>query len=135
MTLRMAPDIEIEAREKACAIAEFMRMSPDKIDEVGMAVIEACVNAIEHSRAPDRQIHLTFAVLGREKPEKLQITVRDCGIGFDHGKVVEPKIETKLKLNAIRKRGWGLKIIEGLMDEVNIHTSADGTTVVMSKVR
>jgi anti-sigma regulatory factor (Ser/Thr protein kinase) len=39
------------------------------------------------------------------------------------------------KLKAVRKRGWGLKIIRGLMDEVDIVSGPDGTTVVMSKMR
>jgi len=47
--------------------------------------------------------------------------------------VEEPRIETKLK--AERKRGWGIKIIRGLMDDVTIRSGADGTTVVMCKSR
>lgn len=133
LILRMSPDMEIEACEKACAIAQHMRMSPDKIDEVRMAVIETCINALEHSKAKDRQINLQFRVLGGKEPEKLQITIHDSGVGFDPKKLVEPNIAEKLKARS--KRGWGLKIIEGLMDEVNIHSGADGTTVVMSKVR
>ena len=43
----------------------------------------------------------------------------------------DPKIEEKL--TASRKRGWGLKIIRGLMDEVSIDSGPDGTTVRMSK--
>jgi len=39
------------------------------------------------------------------------------------------------KLKADRKRGWGLKIIKGLMDEVEIDSGPRGTTVVMSKSR
>ena len=35
----------------------------------------------------------------------------------------------------LRKRGWGLQIIEGLMDEVHIESGASGTTVVMRKTR
>ncbi len=35
----------------------------------------------------------------------------------------------------LSKRGWGLQIIEGLMDEVKIESSSSGTTVVMSKAR
>ena len=45
----------------------------------------------------------------------------------------EIRIEEKLK--AMRKRGWGLKIIEGLMDEVEIRSDAEGTTIIMSKLR
>ena len=133
LALPMVPDMEIEASRTATAIAESMRMSPDRIDEVRMAVVEACINALEHSRATDSEIFVTFEVIGDKDPEKLRITVRDSGVGFSPDTVEEPVIEEKIK--AIRKRGWGLKIIHGLMDEVEIHSGAEGTTVVMSKLR
>ena len=108
-------------------------MSSDKIDEVRMAVVEACINSFEHSHAGDQKVQIEFAVLGDSKPEKLQITITDTGIGFSPDDVEEPIIEEKLK--AASKRGWGLKIIKGLMDEVEIRSGATGTTVVMSKSR
>jgi anti-sigma regulatory factor (Ser/Thr protein kinase) len=37
------------------------------------------------------------------------------------------------KLKAERKRGWGLQIIQGLMDHVEIESGTGGTTVVMRK--
>jgi serine/threonine-protein kinase RsbW len=125
--------MEIEASRTATAIAESIRMSPDRIDEVRMAVVEACINAFEHSHSPDRKVYMTFEVLGETEPESLRITVRDTGVGFQPEDIAEPHIEDKLK--AMRKRGWGLKIIRGLMDEVEIHSGADGTTVIMSKAR
>lgn len=131
LTLPMAPDMEIEASETATSMAEAMAMSADRIDEVRMAVVEACINAIEHSRSEDRQVYLTFELLGSGKPTTLRITVRDHGIGFDPDAIEEPIIEDKLK--AERKRGWGLKIIHGLMDDVAIHSNDRGTTLVMSK--
>jgi serine/threonine-protein kinase RsbW len=131
LTLQMAPDMEVEACENACAVARSVMMSPDKIDEVKMAVVEACINALEHSQAPDHKIEIQFAVLGARKPEQLRITVRDAGVGFDPKKLVEPHIEEKIK--ALNKRGWGLRIIQGLMDDVHIKSGEDGTTVVMSK--
>lgn len=133
LTLPMVPDMEIAASKTATAMAEFMRMSPDRIDEVRMAVVEACINAFEHSHSPDRKVYMTFEILGEQEPESLRITVRDTGIGFSPGALPEPTIEQKLK--ADRKRGWGLKIMRGLMDEVDIRSGADGTTVVMSKSR
>lgn len=131
LTLPMVPDMEIEASETATSMAEAMSMSPDKIDEVRMAVVEACINAFEHSHSKDRQVHLTFEVLGRNSPRKLRITVTDHGIGFDPSSLENPTIEAKLK--AERKRGWGLKIIHGLMDDVEIRSGVRGTTLVMSK--
>jgi anti-sigma regulatory factor (Ser/Thr protein kinase) len=98
-----------------------------------MAVIEACINAFEHSHAEDRVVVVNIQMLGQGDPEKLRITVRDKGVGFDPEEPQEPRIEEKLK--AQRKRGWGLKIIRGLMDEVEIHSGSGGTTVVMSKLR
>ncbi len=133
LVLQLKPDIEIEAQSKACAVAESMAMSPDKVDEVRMAVVEACINAVEHSGSKDGKLLLIFSVLGEEEPETLRITVTDRGVGFDPGKVVEPKIERKL--HALDKRGWGLTIIEGLMDEVHVESGASGTSVVMSKSR
>ena len=133
LTLPMLPDMEIAASKTATAMAEYMKMGSDKIDEVRMAVVEACINSFEHSHANDRKVYITFAVLGDEEPERLQISIHDTGVGFRPERVEVPKIEEKLK--AARKRGWGLKIIEGLMDEVDIQSSVDGTTIVMSKMR
>ena len=133
LTLPMLPDMEIAAIKTATALAEFKEMSSDKIDEVRMAVVEACINSFEHSQADDRKVEIQFAVLGNEEPERLQITIRDSGVGFTPENLVKPTIEDKLK--AASKRGWGLTIIKGLMDEVEIHSGPGGTTVVMSKLR
>ncbi len=131
LTLPMVADMEIAASKTATAMAEFMGLAADKTDEVRMAVVEACINSFEHSDADDSRVYLTFAVTGNEEPEKLLITVRDTGRGFEPTEVAEPKIEEKLK--AERKRGWGLKIIRGLMDEVGIESDAEGTTITMVK--
>lgn len=96
-----------------------------------MAVVEACINSLEHSRSADQKVYLTFAVVKEGADEKLRITVRDNGVGFCPDDLIEPKIEEKLK--AARKRGWGLKIISGLMDEVELQSGPEGTTVAMSK--
>jgi len=133
LTLPMLPDMEIAASKTATAMAEYMKMSSDKIDEVRMAVVEACINSFEHSHAGDRKVHVTFAVLGEGEPERLQISIRDRGVGFSPEAVEEPRIEEKLR--ADRKRGWGLKIIQGLMDEVEIQSDSAGTNIVMSKYR
>ena len=133
LTLPMVADMEIAAGKTASAMAEFMGLGPDKIDEVRMAVVEACINSFEHSAADDKRVYLTFAVTGGAEPERLQIAVRDTGRGFEPSEVIEPKIEEKLK--AERKRGWGLKIIRGLMDEVEINSDTEGTTILMVKYR
>lgn len=132
-SLPMEPEMEIAASQEATAFAASMGMSADRIDEVRMAVVEACINAMEHSRASDQQVHMRLAALGRQQPERLEITIRDQGIGFHPETVEVPSMATRI--HAPRKRGWGLKIIHGLMDEVEILSDAHGTTLVMVKAR
>ncbi len=133
LTLPMAPDMEVVASQAASALAAFIGMSADRVDEVRLAVVEACINAFEHSHAADHRVDITFCLLGEKEPDCLEIRVHDQGIGFSPENVEEPRIEAKLKSG--RKRGWGLKIIQGLMDDVSILSGSQGTTVVMSKSR
>lgn len=131
LTLPMMPDMELTASRTAVALGEQIRMSPDKIDEVSMAVVEACINAFEHSEAPDRRVVIQFLVLGtEEEPDGLQITVRDSGIGFDASDLPNRDPDARLP----QKRGHGLKIIAGLMDDVDIETNSHGTVVTMRKM-
>jgi serine/threonine-protein kinase RsbW len=133
LTLPIRPDMEMTASKTATAMAESMGMGADKIDEVRMAVVEACINAFEHSRADDGRVYISFQILGEGEKQKLEIRVEDNGVGFVPGEVLEPRIEDKLKSQ--RKRGWGIQIIKGLMDEVEFLSGERGTTVVMRKLR
>ena len=133
LVLPMAPDMELVASQAASALAHFVGMPEDRVDEVRMAVVEACINAFEHSHAPDRRVDITFRVWGDGEPERLEVQVHDAGIGFSPADVEDPRIENKIR--DARKRGWGLKIIQGLMDEVRILSGTRGTTVIMSKTR
>ena len=63
--------------------------------------------------------------------ETLLITVSDQGKGFDKSKVKIPKIEEKISSDF--KRGWGLQLIQELMDTVKYESSEEGTTVTMTK--
>ena len=133
LTLPIRPDMEMTASKTATSLAEAMGMSADKVDEVRMAVVEACINAFEHSRAEDGRVYITFQTVGDGEAQKLQITIEDTGIGFAPEDVEAPRIEEKLK--STRKRGWGIQIIKGLMDEVEINSRDHGASVVMRKQR
>ena len=134
LTLPMIPDMELTASKTACAMCEQIGLSADKIDEVQMAVVEACVNAFEHSGSPDREVRILLETLGgRGEPEGLEITIQDHGMGFAPDKIGEKK--TKQRPGLPQKRGHGLKIINGLMDAVDIRSNAEGTTIIMRKMR
>jgi serine/threonine-protein kinase RsbW len=133
LMLPMAPDMELLASQLAASIASWMDMSAERVGEVEMAVVEACINAFEHSRSAERRVDITFRVWGATDPERLEISVHDNGVGFVPTQVEDPRLERKM--GGGRKRGWGLRIIQGLMDEVRILSGSEGTTVVMSKSR
>ena len=136
LTIPIAPEMEIAAMAQVAALGEWMEMGRDKIDEVKMAVAEACINAFEHSHTPDRKVDIEFRI-GTDGDDAarpyLEVDVSDAGRGFDPSRLEAPELAAKLKSR--RKRGWGIKIIESLMDDVRIESGGRGTHIVMRKYR
>ena len=137
LILPMAPDMEIVASQAASALASYIGMIPDRVDEVRMAVVEACINAFEHSGTLDHKVELKFRVATEADAGGgrtfLEVDVLDNGHGFDPSRVTAPQIGEKLR--APHKRGWGLRIIRSLMDDVRIVSGERGTMIVMRKYR
>ena len=53
LTLPVMQDMELAATKTAEVIAKRMDLDGDKTDEISMALIEACINAFEHSKTKD----------------------------------------------------------------------------------
>jgi serine/threonine-protein kinase RsbW len=134
LTIPVAPDMEIVATAQASAVGDFIEMPRDKIDEVKLALVEACINAFEHAHARDDRVHLTFRV-GREEDSRefLEVEVLDQGRGFDQALVAAPS--TEKTFSGRQKRGWGLQIIRSLMDSVAITSGEEGTRIRMRKYK
>jgi serine/threonine-protein kinase RsbW len=118
--------MELIATQTAEIVSRHMGLSEEKSAEMGMALIEACINAFEHSLSTNN-VFIHFII----DEESLIIKVIDQGIGFDQSKVEIPKIENKLA--GERKRGWGLQLIRELVDSVEFESTKEGTTVTMVK--
>lgn len=130
LTLPMIPDIEIAAARAAGNLARELGMPTERIDEMAHAMIEACINAREHSGSVDRRIYVR--ILGTSLSEgnsRIDIWISDHGKGFD---ITEAR-SRRAKVGTVHKRGRGLQLIEAHMDEVGITTSPDGTTIHMVK--
>ena len=133
LTIPVAQNMESVATAQATAVGEFIGMSRDKIDEVKLALVEACINAFEHSHTRDDRIGLTFRI-GEEKGlDYLEVEVRDRGRGFDESRVEKPAPEKTFA--GRQKRGWGLQIIRSLMDSVDIDSGPEGTRILMRKYK
>lgn len=131
LTLPMIRDVEISAVKAASDLARELGMSEESIDELSHALIEACINAREHSYCSDQRIYLRFiGTLEDNDSPKVEIWVTDHGRGFD------PEQARQRRLNVPqgpKKRGWGLQIMEAHMDQVEIFSGTEGTTVHMVK--
>jgi len=127
LTLPIIPDLELAATKTAEVVAKHMNLDDEKSAEIGMALIEATINAFEHSESDSENVEIHFVIQG----DTLVIKVTDKGKGFDPSKVKIPNIEEKLRSD--QKRGWGLKLIQELMDTVEFESTPEGTTVTMTK--
>jgi serine/threonine-protein kinase RsbW len=123
----MGEDNELIAANTAEQIARRLTFRPEAINQIKTAIVEACINASEHSYSPDRKIYQRFRV----ESDRLVITISSRGIvpanlnGANSG--------TEDKKAAEERRGWGLKLIRTLMDEVEFERVDDGTSLRMTK--
>ena len=83
LTLPMVPDIEIAAARAAGNLARELGMSSEKIDEMTHAIIEACINAREHSGCADNRIYLRFVGTSQGDGSRIDVWITDHGRGFD----------------------------------------------------
>ena len=104
-----------------------MSLSEEKSGEISMALIEACINAFEHSDSKS-EVYIHFLI----DDNNLTIKVIDKGKGFDESNVKIPQIESKINTDE-RKRGWGIMLIKELMDSVDFESDHTGTTLTMVK--
>jgi len=128
LKIPIIPEMELTATQTAEAVARFMKLDADKIEEIKLALIEACINAAEHSKSPDGRISINFEI----GADQLTIRIIDQGQGFDLRKVQE---ELRQRREQGKRRGWGLAIMKELMDEVRVESTEQGTTVTMVKRR
>lgn len=103
-------------------IANKIGFSVDDIEDMKVAVSEACTNAIKHSN--DDKFFITFEMF----EDGICIEIKDNGEGYDIKEIKEPNLEDP------KESGLGIFIIKTLMDEVNIEsTKNEGTVIRMTK--
>ena len=128
-------ELEIPARAEFVALARLVvsalaasdsNLADERVDDLKLAVSEACTNAIEaHGKAGSDERVLVRCKAGSEA---LEVCVEDRGHGFDptqlpdHPPVTDPD---RLKF----ERGLGIPLIKALVDEVEFSPTDRGTSV------
>ena len=121
IVIPMDADAELIAAHAVEEIAKRRNLDSRSINQIKTALIEACINASEHSLSPDRKIYQRFRV----EDDRVVLTVSNRGLRLTSQRAANEPDDGR--------RGWGLKLMRKLMDEVTIEDVDDGTRIVMTK--
>lgn len=112
------------ARLTSSVIANNMGFDIEDIEDIKVAVGEACNNAVLHTENHESTFDLSFLA----EPEKLTIEVRDTGKGFSLDNYKEPDLAHP------KEHGLGIFIMKSLMDDIEIESKVGtGTSIKMTK--
>ena len=122
MEIASNPQYVSVIRLTTSGIANKIGFCLEDIEDIKVAVSEACTNAIKHSLDNKFSVEYTIFENG------LIITIIDSGKGYDVDSIDVPNLEEP------KESGLGLFIIQSLMDEVEIKSNINyGTVIKMTK--
>jgi serine/threonine-protein kinase RsbW len=131
MVIPVGEDTELIAANALEEIARRHKFPPRAINQLKTALVEACINAAEHGLAPDRKIHQRFLV----SDDKITISISNRGLRLADklAERDEKGAQAQPAESPDTRRGWGLNLIRGLMDDVRVDPVDDGTRITMTK--
>ena len=120
-TLTSEPGNEREAMRRVAAAAEPFGLAPERLERLKTATAEATMNAMEHGNGYRRD--LDVAVRVSADAGTLTVAISDRGGARPLAPADAPDIDAKLE-GRQSPRGWGLFLIERMVDE--LRQSSDG---------
>ena len=97
-----------------------------RVDDLRLAVSEACANAFDAHEAVGSEAPVLVAIDVDE--DQIAVTVTDRAGGFDVDDLAPiPSVTDPLRLR--HERGLGIPLMRALVDEVTFTRTADGTAV------
>jgi serine/threonine-protein kinase RsbW len=127
LVLPINSESELVAVRALEQIATYSDLDETSIEKIKVALIEACINAGEHSQSFEKKIRVYFSV----QPEAVEILVEDRGQAFDPVAVQSRMVREAAPFS--RKRGRGFALIKEMMDEVRFEKAEIGTRLYMVK--
>ena len=127
VVLPMSPRAELVAARAAEEIGAGMGFDGDAVSRIKAALVEACINAFEHCKIKGSKVYLRF-VVGNDR---LVVQVQNKGLLFD--RMPTPGDVPESASGLPHKRGWGMQLMKGLMDEVRLETLSSGARIVLVK--
>jgi serine/threonine-protein kinase RsbW len=127
MTLPNSKDAELIVAQSLEQIGKNLNINQDAIGQLQIAVIEACINAIEHGRGMDDKVYISIAA----EEDHLEVSVESAGQEFIVQETGEPYRDQEAAKTT--GRGWGIKLIKRFVDQVKFEKTTYGTKIVLIK--
>ncbi|WP_058301388.1 anti-sigma B factor RsbW [Gorillibacterium timonense] len=119
------------ARLALYGISNQMGFSYEDIEDMKVAIAEACNNVVLHAYAGAEQGTIDIEFLRSEA--ELTITVSDSGESFPYDRAAHTEMPYEGKsLDDISAGGLGIYLMQALMDRVEVEQEA-GTKVMLTK--
>ncbi len=132
MRLPAKPEYVGVVRLSVSGIANRMGFSYEDIEDLKVAISEAMTNATTHAYddGEEGEVTIGFGIY----PDRLEVMVADRGGSFDLDEVKQHigPYQQNEKIENLREGGFGLFLIDALMDKVEINNSF-GVIVLMTK--
>jgi serine/threonine-protein kinase RsbW len=111
-------------------VAQDMGFPKDKIENLKIAIGEACLNAIEHGNKQNRnvKVEIDFVIYDSH----LEINVQDRGETFKRASIPTPDLAAKIEGKDPSVRGWGVFLIEHMVDKMEYVDGKPGTQLRMT---
>jgi serine/threonine-protein kinase RsbW len=112
----------------SAALSVERPVAADRIEDLRLAVTEACANAVEAQQATGdpRPIEITIEATA----DAVVVTVIDHAGGFEPGE--QPTVPAPTDPGRLRhERGLGLGLMRTAVDDVRFTPTADGTAVAL----
>ena len=126
-----APGNERLAMDQVAEAVRSLGLAPERLERLKTAVSEAAMNAIEHGSGGNADVPIHVHVASTDS--RLRVRIADMGLGgaVPLGTSEVPDIEAKLA-GEQKPRGWGLFLIEAMVDEVAVEPTETGQAVVLT---
>ena len=111
--------------------ARQANLSDEAVEQLKVAVDEACTNVIEHAYRGESEHQIDVAVI--VTPDRLTIRIRDEGESFKQESYEEPDIFEFAQRH--KKGGFGVHIMRRLMDQVEYRTRGKVNECTLTKFR
>ncbi|MCM3626932.1 ATP-binding protein [Paenibacillus glycanilyticus] len=114
-------------------VASKLSFSYEDIEDMKVAVSEACNNAVLYGRSKEEGGSL-IDVSFQPTEAGITIIVKNDGPPFEHreSELASPPLQG-IEISELPVGGLGLYLMEALMDEVKVQSGENGTEVILTK--